>query len=90
MTGNQQEKNCKNHKHMEMKQHATKKKKGKQKRTKKKQQPMDHWRNQRRKQPMDHWRNQRRNLKYQEANDNKVTIIQKLWDAAEAVQEGSL
>ena len=34
MTGNQQEKNCKKHKHMETKQHATK-------------QPMDHWRNQR-------------------------------------------
>ena len=36
MTGNQQqEKNCKKHKHVETKQHATK-------------QPMDHWRNQRR------------------------------------------
>ena len=35
MTGNQQqEKNCKKHKHVETKQHATK-------------QPMDHWRNQR-------------------------------------------
>ena len=34
MTGNQQEENCKKHKHVETKQHATK-------------QPMDHWRNQR-------------------------------------------
>ena len=35
MTGNQQqEKNCKKHKHVETQQHATK-------------QPMDHWRNQR-------------------------------------------
>ena len=35
MTGNQQEKNCKKHKHVETKQHATK-------------QPIDHWRHQRR------------------------------------------
>ena len=35
---------------------------------------------------MDHSRNQRGNKKYLEANDNKDTTIQNLWDAAKAVQ----
>ena len=64
MTGNQQqEKNCKKHKHMETQQHATK-------------------------QPMDHWRNQRWIKKYLEANDNKETTLQNLWDAAKAILRG--
>ena len=41
------------------------------------------------KQPEDNWRNQKGNLKiYLEANDNKDTTIQNLWDAAKEVLRG--
>ena len=64
MTGNQQqEKKCKEHKHVETQQHATK-------------------------QPMDHWKIKEEIKKYLEANDNKDTTLQNLWDTTKEVLRG--
>ena len=40
------------------------------------------------KHPMGHWRNQREIKKYLETNDNKIMMIQNLWNAAKAVLIG--
>ena len=40
------------------------------------------------KQLMGHWRNQRGNKKYLETNENENTMIQKLWNTANAVLRG--
>ena len=39
--------------------------------------------------PMDHWEIKEEIKKYSEANDNKVTIIQNLWNAPKAVLRGN-
>ena len=40
------------------------------------------------KQLMGHWRNQKGNKKYLETNENENTMIQKLWNTANAVLRG--
>ena len=40
------------------------------------------------KQLMGHWRNQRGNKKYLETNENEKTMIQTLWNTANAVLRG--